>query len=211
MKIKNKDLLRKYVLYERGIWEKPRNFPLLLDAAKRRIGWRVDVLGRCDNNKDFFSIEDKLSLDYCDPKKFHFPKKWRIVPWVLDPRFELPNDYHIVRKKNNRYKVVLNKPKRPSVGRTLVVDTKRGYIRRIGDKVWYHPDWMDFGCDTCADFGTCRSGHHDKSFCAVAARCGFGRGNTWQEVTDVELHNEQKDAERDTLHKKSTSPCMFHR
>lgn len=44
MKIKNRDLLRKYVLYERGIWKKPRNFPLLLAAAKRRIGWRVDVL-----------------------------------------------------------------------------------------------------------------------------------------------------------------------
>lgn len=182
MKIKNKELLRKYVLYERGVWKKPRNFPLLLDAAKRRIGWRVDVLLCCYNYKDIASSDSKVPLDFCNPKKFHFPKKWRIDPRVFDPHWSLDNEYHVVRKKNNRYKVVLNNFKRPSAGRTLVVDTKRGYIRKIGDKVWYHPDYMDFGCDTCADFGTCRSGHHDKSFCAVAAKYGIGHGNTWQEV-----------------------------
>lgn len=211
MKIKNKDLLRKYVLYERGIWEKPRNFPFLLDAAKRRIGWRVDVLHCCYNYKKIASSDSKVSLEYCNPKKFRFPKKWRIDPRVFVPRWSLDRAYRVVRRKNNRYKVVLNKPKRRSIGRTLVVDTKRGYIRRIGDKVWYHPDWLDFGCETCTDFGTCRSGHHDKSFCAVAARCGLGHGNTWQEVTDAELQNEQKDAEHDALHEKSTSPCMFHK
>lgn len=96
----------------------------------------------------------------------------------------MQNEYHIIRKKNSRYKVVLNKPKRRSIGRTFVVDIKRGYIREIGDKVWYHPDWMDFGCDTCIDSGACRSGRYDKSFCAEAARYGIGHGNTWQEVSE---------------------------
>lgn len=67
---------------------------------------------------------------------------------------------------------------------TFAKITKSGIIREIGDKVWYHPDYMDFGCDTCADLGTCRSGHHDKSFCAFAAKCGIGHGNTWQEVIE---------------------------
>nr|DAN86369.1 MAG TPA: hypothetical protein [Bacteriophage sp.] len=183
MKIKNRDLLRKYVLYERGIWEKPRNFPLLLDMAKRRIGWRNDVLHCCYNYKDIASSDSKVSLEYCNPKKFHFPKKWRIDPDVFDPAWSLPYKYRVVRKKNNRYKVVLNKYKPfPTRGRTLVVDHKRGYIREIGDKVWYHPVWMDFGCDTCADLGTCLNGRHDKSFCTVAAKCGICYGNTWQEV-----------------------------
>lgn len=212
MKIKNRDLLRKYVLYERGIWEKPRNFPLLLAAAKRRIGWRVDVLYCCYNYKEIASSDSKVSLEYCNPKKFRFPKKWRINPLVFDPHWSLDNAYRVVRRKNNCYKIVRNKWKPFRFwDRTLVVDSKRGYIRRIGDKVWYHPDWLDFGCDTCADLGTCLNGHNDKSFCVVAERCGLGSGNTWQEVTDAEPRNTQKDAERDALHEKSTSPCMFHR
>lgn len=179
MKIKNKDLLRKYVLYERGIWEKPRKFPLLLDAAKRRIGWRVDVLSCCYNYKKIASSDSKVSLEYCNPKKFRFPKKWRIDPLVFDPHWSLDNAYRVVRKKNNRHKVVRNKRKPfRSRDRTLVIDSKRGYIRRIGDKVWYHSDRMDLGCIYCADLGTCLDGRYDKSFCAVAERCGLGRGNT---------------------------------
>lgn len=178
-------MLRKYVLYERGLWEKPRNFPLLLDMAKRRIGWRCDVLCCCTNFKDIASSDSKVSLEYCNPKKFHFPKKWRIDPRVFDPGWLLPNKYRVVRKKNNRYKVVLNKYKPfPTGGRTLVVDYKRGYIREIGDRVWYHLDWMDLGCDTCVDLGTCLNGRHDKSFCAFAVKCGIGHGNTWQEVRE---------------------------
>lgn len=185
MKIKNKELLRKYVLYERGVWEKPRNFPLLLDAAKRRIGWRIDVLYCCSNYKDIASSDSKVSLEYCNPKKFHFPKKRRVPPEVFDPAWSLPHKYRIVRKKNNRYKVVLNKYKPfPTKGRTLVVDYKRGYIREVGDKVWYHPDYMDLGCFFCADLGNCLNGRQDKSFCAVGAKCGIGHGNTWQEVRE---------------------------
>ena len=177
-------LFNRYDLYFRGIWEKPRNYPSLLDIVQRRIGWRVDVLRCCDNWEEIVSTDRKVLSHYCNPKKFHFPKKWRIDPRVFDPGWSLPHQYRIVRKKNNRYKVVRNKPKRRSIGRTLVVDTKRGYIRKIGDKVWYHPDYMDFGCETCADFGTCRSGRHDKSFCAFAVKCGIGHGNTWQEVRE---------------------------
>lgn len=184
MKIKNKELLRKYSLYESGVWTKPRNFSLLFDAAERRIGWRCDVLRCCANYNKIALSDNKVLLDFCDPKKFHFPQKQRIDPRVFDPRWDLSHEYYVVRKKNNRYKVVLNKFKRPPVGRTLVVDAKRGYIRKIGDKVWYHPDYMDFGCETCADFGTCRSGHYDKSFCAVAAKFGIGRCNTWQEARE---------------------------
>lgn len=33
MKIKNKELLRKYVLYESGVWEKPRNY---MAGSKRK-------------------------------------------------------------------------------------------------------------------------------------------------------------------------------
>lgn len=153
--------------------------------VERRIGWRVDVLRCCDNWEEIVSTDRKALSNFCNSKVFHFPKKRCIDPRVFDPGWSLPHKYRIVRKKNNRYRVVLNKYKPfPTVGRTLVVDTKRGYIREIGDKVWYHSDYMDFGCETCVDFGTCRSGHHDKSFCAVAAGCGFGRGNTWQEVRE---------------------------
>ena len=49
MKARNKVLLNRYDLYFRGIWEKPRNYPSLLDIVQRRIGWRVDVLRCCDN------------------------------------------------------------------------------------------------------------------------------------------------------------------
>lgn len=182
MKIKNRDLLRKYVLYERGIWEKPRNFPLLLDMAKRRIGWRIDVLHCCYNYKDIASSDSKVSLEYCNPKVFHFPKKRRVPPEVFDPGWALPDKYRVVRKKNNRYKVVLNKPKKPPVGRTLVIETKRGYVREIGDKVWYHPDSMELGCIYCADLGTCIAGCHSISFCELAKKYGIGNGNTWQEV-----------------------------
>ncbi len=184
MKAKNKVLLNRYDLYFRGVWKKPNNYPSLLDMVERRIGWRVDVLRCCDNWEEIVSTDRKALSNFCDPKMFHFPKKRRVPPEVFDPRYSMSNEYHVVRKKNSRYKVVRNKPKRRSIGRTLVVDTKRGYIREIGDKVWYHPDWMDFGCDTCADFGTCRFGHHDKSFCAFAAKCGIGHGNTWQEVRE---------------------------
>ena len=184
MKAKNKVLLDRYDLYYRGIWKKPRNYPWLLDTVERRIGWRVDVLRCCDNWEEIVSADRKVLSNFCNPKVFHFPKKRRVNPKVFNPRCSMKNKYHIVRKKNNRYKVVLNKPKTLSFGRTLVVDTKRGYIREIGEKVWYHPCFMDFGCDACADLGTCRTGHYDKSFCAVAAKHGIFHGNTWQEVRE---------------------------
>lgn len=184
MKAKNKVLLDRYNLYFRGVWKKPHNYPSLLDVVQRRIGWRVDVLRCCDNWEEIVSTDRKVLSNYCNPKKFHFPKKWRIDPRVFDPGWSLPHQYRIVRKKNNRYKVVLNKPKRRSIGRTLVVDTKRGYIREIGDKVWYHPDCMELGCVYCADFGTCISGRHYESFCVLAEKYGIGTGNTWKEVRE---------------------------
>lgn len=184
MKAKNKVLLDRYDLYYRGVWKKPHNYPSLLDIVQRRIGWRIDVLRCCDNWEEIVSTDRKVLSNFCDPKKFHFPRKRRIDPRFFDPEWLLPDEYHILRKKNFRYKVVRNKPKRFSVERTLVVDTMRGYVREIGDKVWYHPDWRDFGCDTCVDLGTCLNGRHDKSFCALAAKCGIGHGNTWQEVRE---------------------------
>lgn len=99
MKIKNKELLRKYSLYESGVWTKPRNFPLLLDAAERRIGWRCDVLRCCANYNKIALLDNKVLLDFCDPKKFHFPKKQRIDPRVFDPRWDLSHEYYVVRKK----------------------------------------------------------------------------------------------------------------
>lgn len=184
MKAKNKVLLDRYDLYFRGVWKKPHNYPSLFDVVQRRIGWRVDVLRCCDNWEEIVSTDRKVLSNYCNPKKFHFPKKRRIDPRVFDPGWSLPHQYRIVRKKNNRYKVVLNKPKRRSIGRTLVVDTKRGYIREIGDKVWYHPDCMELGCVYCADFGTCVSGRHYESFCVLAEKYGIGTGNTWKEVRE---------------------------
>lgn len=185
MKARNKVLFNRYDLYFRGIWEKPRNYPSLLDIVQRRIGWRVDVLRCCDNWEEIVSTDRKALSNFCNPKVFHFPKKRRVPPEVFDPEWALPHKYRIVRKKNNRYKVVLNKYKPfPTGGRTLVVDYKRGYIREVGDKVWYHPDSMDFGCDFCADLGTCFNGRHYKSFCEVGAKCGIGHGNTWQEVRE---------------------------
>ena len=178
MKTKNKVLLDRYDLYIKGVWKKPKNFYLLLDVAERRIGWRFDIIRLCDNWDEIVSADPKAFSEYCNPKKFQFPKK-RSVPEVL-----IPNTYHIVKKKNNRYKVVRKKQKKSIVGRTLVVDTKRGYIRKISNKVWYHPDWVDFGCDTCADLGTCRSGGYDKSFCALAKKHGIRCGNTWMEVRE---------------------------
>lgn len=185
MKAKNKVLFDRYNLYFRGVWKKPHNYPSLLDMVERRIGWRVDVLRCCNNWEDIVSTDRKVLSNFCNPKVFHFPKKCCVPPEVFDPGWSLPNKYRVVRKKNNRYKIVLNKYKPfPTGGRTLVVDYKRGYIREVGDKVWYHPDWMDFGCDTCADLGTCLNGRHDKSFCAFATKCGIGHGNTWQEVRE---------------------------
>lgn len=127
MKAKNKVLLDRYDLYFRGVWKKPHNYPSLLDVVQRRIGWRVDVLRCCDNWEEIVSTDRKVLSNYCDPKKFHFPRKRRIDPRFFDPEWLLPDEYHIVRKKNFRYKVVRNKPKRFSVERTLVVDTMRGY------------------------------------------------------------------------------------
>lgn len=184
MKAKNKILLDRYDLYNRGIWKKPKNYQSFLDAAKRRIGWRVDVLRFCDNWKEIVSTDPKASYEYCNPKKFHFPKKCSVPHEVFDPEGWIRNGYHIVKKKNNRYKIIRYKPQKIAVGRTLVVDTKRGYIREIGDKVWYHPDFMDFGCDTCVDYGKCRYGRCDKSFCDVAAKFGIRCGNTWLEVRE---------------------------
>lgn len=184
MKTRNKVLFDRYDLYFRGIWKKPRNYPSLLDTVQRRIGWRADVL-RCSYNwEEIVSTDRKVLSDFCDPKKFQFPKKWRIDPRVFDPGWSLPNKYRVVRKKNNRYKVVRNKPKRPSVGRTVVIDTKRGYIREIGDKVWYHPDSMELGCNFCVDLGTCIAGRHSISFCELAKKYGIGHGNTWLEVRE---------------------------
>ena len=184
MKAKNKVLFERYDLYYRGIWEKPRNYHWLLDMVERRIGWRVDVLRCCDNWEEIVSADRKVLSSFCNPKVFRFPKKRRVDPRVFDPGWALPDEFRVVRKKNNRYKVVRNKPKRPRVGRTVVIDTKRGYIRRIGDKVWYHPDWTDFGCVYCADFGTCMSGRHYESFCELAEKYGIGKGNTWQELRE---------------------------
>ena len=100
---------------------------------------------------------------------------------VESPEWDPNYDYRV--KPDLTYRPFLNAQECwQEMQRHKPVDTKRGYIREIGDKVWYHPDWMDFGCETCADFGTCRSGHQDKSFCMAAAKCGIGRCNTWQEV-----------------------------
>lgn len=86
MKAKNKVLFDRYNLYFRGVWKKPHNYPSLLDMVERRIGWRVDVLRCCNNWEDIVSTDRKVLSNFCDPKKFHFPKKWRIDPRVFDPR-----------------------------------------------------------------------------------------------------------------------------
>lgn len=182
MKAKNKILLDRYDLYNRGIWNKPHNYQSFLDVVERRIGWRVDIIRLCDNWDEIASADPKALSDYCNPKKFQFPKKRSVSPKVFDPKYSMRNTFHIVKKKNNRYKIVRNKPKKFVVGRTLVVDTKRGYIREIGDKTWYHPDWVDFGCDVCPELGICMSDRRDNSFCAVAKKCGIRTGNTWLKV-----------------------------
>lgn len=83
MKAKNKVLFDRYNLYFRGVWKKPHNYPSLLDMVERRIGWRVDVLRCCNNWEDIVSTDRKVLSNFCDPKKFHFPKKWRIAPPVF--------------------------------------------------------------------------------------------------------------------------------
>lgn len=184
MKAKNKVLLDRYDLYNRGIWNKPHNYQSFLDVVERRIGWRVDIIRLCDNWDEIASADPKALSDYCNPKKFQFPKKRSVPTKVFDPKYSMRNAFHIVKKKNNRYNIVRNKPKKSIVGRTLVVDIKRGYIREIGDKVWYHPDWVDFGCNVCPESGFCRSGRYDISFCYAATRCGIRCGNTWLEVRE---------------------------
>lgn len=51
--------------------------------VERRIGWRVDVLRCCNNWEDIVSTDRKVLSNFCNPKVFHFPKKWRIAPVFL--------------------------------------------------------------------------------------------------------------------------------
>ena len=74
MKIKNRDLLRKYVLYERGIWEKPRNFPLLLAAAKRRIGWGLMCSTVATTTRKLLRQTARFPLSIAIRRSFAFPR-----------------------------------------------------------------------------------------------------------------------------------------
>lgn len=89
-----------------------KNQRKLYEELTHRLWWKFVVLDYCDNRKEVFHSMRKVKgyFDWRDPRCLRFPPK-KYIPKNL-PLMDKPKPlFHIIRLKENRFKVVWIKNK----------------------------------------------------------------------------------------------------
>ena len=107
MKIKTIQICKKLLPCDLNVMVRVKNQEKLFKELLRRISWRQNVLDLCDNKSLVFdtSWESDSYFDWRDPRCLRFPSK-RNVPKNLSARRRGKPLYHIIRLKENRFKIV---------------------------------------------------------------------------------------------------------
>ena len=112
MKIKTTQIIKKIRLNVLNYMIRVKNQRKLHEELLRRVWWKFVVLEYCDNQKEFSRSVSKVKgyFDWRDPRCLRFPPK-KYIPknlWLMDKSKPL---FHIIRLKENRFKVVWIKDK----------------------------------------------------------------------------------------------------
>ncbi len=112
MKIKTTQIIKKLYPSMLNFRIRVKNQRKLYEELTRRLWWKFDVIEYCDNKKEFdLSVSNiKGYFDWRDSRCLRFPPK-KYVPKNL-PLMDKPKIFfHIIRLKENRFKVVWIKNK----------------------------------------------------------------------------------------------------
>lgn len=112
MKIKTTQIIKKLYPSMLNFRIRVKNQRKLYEELTRRLWWKFEVIEYCDNNEEFDSSVLKIKgyFDWRDPRCLRFPPK-KYIPKNL-PLMDKPKPlFHIIRLKENRFKVVWIKNK----------------------------------------------------------------------------------------------------
>jgi hypothetical protein len=107
MKIKTTEIIKKIHPSVLNYMIRVKNQRKLSEELTRRVWWKFEVLEYCDNQKEFNCSASKIKgyFDWRDPRCLRFPSK-RNVPKNLSARRRDKPLFHIIRLKENRFKIV---------------------------------------------------------------------------------------------------------
>ena len=112
MKIKTTQIIKKLRPNVLNYMIKVKNQRKLQDELTRRLLWKFAVIGLCDNQKEFVCSVLKIKgyFDWRDSRCLRFPPK-KYIPKNLLSIYEFKPLFHVIRLKENRFKVVWIKDK----------------------------------------------------------------------------------------------------
>lgn len=112
MKIKTTQIIKKIRPNELNYMIRVKNQRKLYEELTCRVWWKYKVLEYCDNQKEFICSVWKIKgyFDWRDTRCLRFPPKKYI--YMNFPHMNKPKPlFHIIRLKENRFKVVCIKNK----------------------------------------------------------------------------------------------------
>lgn len=112
MKIKTTQIIKKLMLNTNNFRVRVKNQRKLSEELVRRIWWKFEVIEYCDNKEYFDSSVLKIKgyFDWRDSRCLRFPPK-KYVPKNLPLMYKSKPLFHIIRLKDNRFKVAWIKNK----------------------------------------------------------------------------------------------------
>lgn len=112
MKIKTTQIIKKIRPNVLNYMVSVKNQLKLYEELTHRLLWKFTVLEYCDNKKEFYLSMSNIKgyFDWRDSRCLRFPPK-KYIPKNL-PLMDIPKPlFHIIRLKENRFKVVWIKNK----------------------------------------------------------------------------------------------------
>lgn len=112
MKIKTTQIIKKLMPNSKNFRVRVKNQRKLSEELVRRLWWKFEVIEYCDNKEDFDSSVLKIKgyFDWRDSRCLRFPPK-KYVPKNLPLMYKSKPLFHIIRLKDNRFKVAWIKNK----------------------------------------------------------------------------------------------------
>ena len=112
MKIKTAQIIKKLKPNSKNFRVSVKNQRKLDEELMRRLLWKFNVIEYCDNKDEFYSSVLKIKgyFDWRDSRCLRFPPKKYVPKNLL--LIDIPKPlFHIIRIKENRFKVVWIKDK----------------------------------------------------------------------------------------------------
>ena len=112
MKLKTTQIIKKLMPTSKNFRVRVKNQRKLSKELTRRVWWKFNVIEYCDNKDEFDSSVLKIKgyFDWRDSRCLRFPPK-KYIPKNLS-LMDIPKPlFHIIRLKENRFKVVWIKNK----------------------------------------------------------------------------------------------------